>query len=120
MWWIYFYRKIFGVTLSAALWGFEMVINMVIFHLQDGSWSGVRVAEECAFVKTLKHRDLLLLHYLSHQQCFFSFFLNLLRMWFNVNLILNILKQFAFIPTRLFVSHVSAAQSKNHAISGDT
>ena len=63
MWWIYFYRKIFGVTLSAALWGFEMVINMVIFHLQDGSWSGVRVAEECAFVKTLKHRDLLLLHY---------------------------------------------------------
>ena len=41
-------------------------------------------------------------------------------MWFNVNLILNILKRFAFIPPRLFVSHVSAAQSKNHAISGDT
>ena len=37
---IFFVENYYGVTLSVSLWGFRMVINMEIFHLEDGK-SGV-------------------------------------------------------------------------------
>ena len=34
---IFFVENYYGVTLSVSLWGFRMVINMEIFHLEDGN-----------------------------------------------------------------------------------